>query len=125
MIRTTIIAVAALMLLTSLACAAVQTIKSTEARGLLERQRNAFLLDVRTPDEFRAARLKGAVLIPINELERRLAEVPKGRPIVVYCAVGSRSGLVASFLASKGYAEVYNVTDGIVGWYQNGYPIER
>jgi rhodanese-related sulfurtransferase len=125
MIRTTIIALAALMLLTSLACAAVQTIKSPEARSLLERQRNAFLLDVRTPDEFRAARLKGAVLIPINELERRLAEVPKGRPIVVYCAVGSRSGLVASFLAAKGYDEVYNVKDGIVGWYQNGYPIER
>lgn len=102
-----------------------QNIMSTEAKGIIDKKRNVYLLDVRTPDEYRQARLKGAVLIPINEIEKRFKEIPKNRLVVIYCAVGTRSNLVASFLASKGYEEVYNVTDGIVGWYRNGFPIER
>lgn len=110
----------------SLAIAAGQrNISSLEARALLAKHKNAFLLDVRTPDEYRQAHLKGAVLIPVSEIERRLGEVPKNRTIVVYCAVGSRSNLVAGFLAGKGYGEVYNVSDGIVGWYRNHLPIDR
>jgi rhodanese-related sulfurtransferase len=100
-------------------------VTAVQAKQLLAEKKNMVLLDVRTPDEFRQARLKGALLIPINELERRLAEIPKGRPVLVYCAVGSRSSLVARFLTARGYSEVYNMTDGIVGWYRNGYPIER
>lgn len=102
-----------------------KNIMATEARGLLTNNSNVFLLDVRTPDEYRQARLRGAVLIPINELEKRVAEIPKNKPVLVYCAVGSRSNLVAGFLTGKGYREVYNMTDGIVGWYRNGFPIDR
>ena len=96
-----------------------------QARTLLAKTKNVFLLDVRTPEEYRQAHLKGAVLIPLGEIEHRLKELPRNRTIVVYCAVGSRSNLVAGFLAGKGYGEVYNVSDGIVGWYRNGLPIER
>lgn len=65
------------------------------------------------------------MLIPIGEFERRFSEVPKSRTIVVYCAVGSRSKPVANFLTQQGYKDVYNMTDGIVGWYRNGFPIKR
>jgi rhodanese-related sulfurtransferase len=102
-----------------------RNLMSTEARKLVEQKKNLYLLDVRTQDEFRQAHLKGSVLIPINEIERRLGEVPRNRPILVLCAVGSRSNLVAGFLSSKGYGEVYNMQDGLMGWYRNGYPIER
>jgi rhodanese-related sulfurtransferase len=91
----------------------------------MEKNKNIFLLDVRTPDEFRQARLKGAVLIPLSDIERRIGEVPRNRPVMVYCAVGSRSGAAAGFLASKGYRDVYNMTDGLVGWYRRGLPLER
>ena len=102
-----------------------RNIRSSDVKSLLAKNKNAFLLDVRTPDEYRQAHLRGAVLIPVNEVERRLAEVPRNRVVVVYCAVGSRSGMAAALLAGKGYGEVYNVSDGIVGWYRNGFPIER
>lgn len=105
--------------------AGYRNIMSQEAKALIEKNRNVFLLDVRTPEEFRQARLQGAVLIPMNEMERRLAEIPKNRTVVVYCAVGSRSGVVAGFLLGKGYRDVCNLSDGIVGWYRNGYPIIR
>lgn len=104
---------------------AAQSIGSGEAKAMLAKDKKVFLLDVRTPDEYRQAHLRGATLIPINEMERRYFEVPKDRPVVVYCAVGSRSGLVADFLEKKGYTRVYNMKDGIVGWYRSGYPIDR
>jgi rhodanese-related sulfurtransferase len=122
-----IVLVVLLVLVVSLPAFAAppKNIVSTEARDLLTKNSTVFLLDVRTPDEYRQARLRGAVLIPINELEKRIAEIPKNKPVLVYCAVGSRSNLVAGFLNGKGYREVYNMTDGIVGWYRNGFPIDR
>lgn len=107
------------------AWAAEREISSREAKTLLEKNKSIYLLDVRTPQEYSQARLAGSVLIPISDFERRVNEVPKNRPILVYCAVGSRSKPVANFLARRGNAEVYNMTDGIVGWYRNGYSIIR
>jgi rhodanese-related sulfurtransferase len=107
------------------AFAGYRNISSAEAKKMIEQKKNVFLLDVRTQEENKQARLKGSVLIPINEIERRLREVPKNRPVIVFCAVGSRSGLVAGFLSGKGYSDIYNMQDGISGWYRNGYPVEK
>jgi rhodanese-related sulfurtransferase len=107
------------------ALAGAQDISSREAKALLEKNRNIFLLDVRTPQENSQARLPGSVLIPINEFEGRMKEVPKNKTILVYCAVGSRSKPVAEYLSKNGYKDVYNMTDGIVGWYRNGFQIVR
>jgi rhodanese-related sulfurtransferase len=123
--RKLVLAVTMVCLAWSVAFAAVQDISSREAKALLEKNRNIFLLDVRTPQENSQARLPGTVLIPIGEFERRMGEVPRNRPILVYCAVGARSKPVAEFLAKNGYKDVYNMTDGIVGWYRNGYPLQR
>jgi len=109
----------------SLAFAAAQDISSREAKNLLEKNKNIFLLDVRTPQENSQARLPGTVLIPINEIERRIKEVPRNKTILVYCAVGARSKPAAEFLSKNGYKDVYNMTDGLVGWYRNGFPLQR
>jgi len=100
-------------------------VTSTEAKALLAKNSKTVLLDVRTPDEYRQAHLKGALLIPLGELQRRVQEIPRGRPVLVYCAVGARSLSAAGFLASKGYRDIYNMSDGLVGWYKNGLPLER
>ncbi len=101
-----------------------RNIGSTQAKTLLDKG-TVFLLDVRTPQEYQQAHLAGAVLIPVSELERRIGEIPRNKTVLVYCAVGSRSNLVAGFLAEKGYRQVYNMSDGIVGWYRNNLPIVR
>ena len=102
-----------------------KNVVSSEIKLLMEKNKDIFLLDVRTPQEYSQGRLAGSVLIPISEFERRVREVPKNKTIVVYCAVGSRSKAVASFLSQQGYKTVYHMTDGIVGWYRNGFPIQR
>lgn len=68
----------------------------------------ALLLDVRTPDEFRASCVKGSVNIPIDEIEARVAEIPTDRPIIVYCASGARSAAVQRYLSQIGYSAVHN-----------------
>jgi len=110
----------------SLVCAAgARDITSREAKSLLEKNSRVFLLDVRTPDERRQGYIAGSTLISIDAVEKRIGEIPRNRPVLVYCAVGSRSGVVAQALARQGYGEVYNMKDGIVGWYRNGFPIQR
>ena len=120
-----VLAVILVCIVSSLALAGAQDISSREAKALLEKNRNIFLLDVRTPQENSQARLPGSVLIPINELEGRIKEVPRNKTTLVYCAVGSRSKPVAEYLSKNGYKDVYNMTDGIVGWYRNGFPLQR
>lgn len=104
---------------------AAKDITSTEAKLIMDKSKNIYLLDVRTPDERRQGYIAGSVLIPIDQVEKRIAEIPKNRPVIVYCAVGSRSRPVAQALARSGYTEVYNMRDGIFGWYRNGLPVQQ
>jgi len=113
-----------LLLLTGRAWGApVTSVMAPEAVQLLQRQPHTFLLDVRTPGEYLQLRLAGATLIPIDQFLARTREVPRDRPVLVYCAVGSRSSQVANYLVSQGYPEVYNLTGGIWGWQLRGYPV--
>lgn len=102
--------------------AEVRNLSPGEARDLLRGTPGLFILDVRTPGEYQRSRLEGARLIPIDQLSRRLAEIPGDRPILVYCAVGSRSSQVASYLDRQGVM-VYNLFGGIWGWQLGGYPV--
>ena len=94
-----------------------------EASSLIDQRKDLYLLDVRTLGEYQQVRINGAQLIPIGQLVKRLAEVPKNRPVLVYCAVGSRSAQVVNYLARKGYPELYNLYGGIYSWAQKGYPV--
>ena len=113
-----------LILLPVYANAAVaRNLSSQEAYAMVGQRGDLFLLDVRTPGEYQQARLDGARLIPIDQFAKRLAEVPKDRPVLVYCAVGSRSAQVVNYLARQGYPEIYNLYGGIYAWAQKGLPV--
>lgn len=95
-------------------------------RALLAREPGAvFLLDVRTPGEVARGRLPGSVAIPMNQVQGRLAEIPRGRKVVVVCATGARSAAVARFLGQQGYPWVANYGGGVADWARSGLPIER
>jgi molybdopterin/thiamine biosynthesis adenylyltransferase/rhodanese-related sulfurtransferase len=76
------------------------------------------LLDVREPDEFKRARIEGSMLIPLGELEDRLAEIRewKKRPIVVHCHHGGRSAKACKVLDNAGFIRVSNLVGGIEAW---------
>ena len=62
-----------------------------------------FLLDVRTPAEFAAGHVPGAVNVPVDELRGRLGELPRDRPVVAYCQVGQRGYLATRVLLQAGF----------------------
>jgi rhodanese-related sulfurtransferase len=66
------------------------------------------LVDVRTPAEFAAGHAKGAVNIPFDQIAARAAELPRDRPVVLYCRTGRRSGIAAGELRKLGFTEVYD-----------------
>jgi phage shock protein E len=68
----------------------------------------AKVVDVRSPDEFGDGSYPGAVNIPVGSLARRLSEIPKDRPVVLFCASGARSAAAARLLRQAGYADVVN-----------------
>lgn len=75
----------------------------------------AFLLDVRTPEEFADGHIEGAVNVPVQSLRERLDEVPRDRPIVVYCQSGRRSAAAAAILEQAGYEAIHDL-GGIGNW---------
>lgn len=68
----------------------------------------AFLVDVRTPEEFAAGSAKGAVNIPLNTVEQELAQFKDKEKIVVFCKSGSRSGQAKTILEQNGFENVIN-----------------
>jgi len=84
-------------------------------------------LDVRSQDGYDSGHIKGAVNIPLGELEGRLEEITTDRPIIVYCSGSScdLSGQAAEILVKNDFSQVYDVGGkGIIEWEQKGYPME-
>ncbi len=105
------------------------SVQWVDAAGLLKAQasvKRPLLVDVRTEAEWREGHLEGAVRIPHDapdlpvELTRDLSQ-----PIVVYCAVGVRSALLAKRLQGAGYTHVQNLTGGIFAWANAGLPMVK
>jgi molybdopterin/thiamine biosynthesis adenylyltransferase/rhodanese-related sulfurtransferase len=76
------------------------------------------LLDVRDPDEFERAHIGGSTLIPLSELEQRIAELDdwKDRPVVVHCHHGPRSERACELLIARGFAQAQYLDGGIEAW---------
>jgi len=89
-----------------------KNISAVQARDFLSAEPGIFLLDVRTAEEYQQIRFDGARLVSIDQLLKRIGELPKDRPILVYCAVGSRSSQFANYLAWLGSPAVYNLSGG-------------
>jgi sulfur dioxygenase len=95
------------------------------ARMLASVAPRPFLLDVRTPEEFvgELGRIAGSVLIPIDELPSRLAEVPAGQ-VVSICRSGKRASKAAGLLRAAGFGEVWVLTGGMLAWNEAKLPVE-
>jgi len=112
----------------------------SEAKQMLE-NKDVCLLDVRIENEFNAAHLKGAKLVPVKPAlgsaipyvsekeflkEVKKSGITKDKPVLVYCLSGSRSTKASEYLANNGYT-VYNMKDdtkgGIQAWIDARYSV--
>lgn len=83
---------------------------------------DALLLDVRRDDEWVAGHAPDAVHIPLAQLPDRLAEIPRGQPVVAVCHAGGRSARATVFLTQQGFA-AQNYEGGMIAWRDAGGPL--
>ena len=107
--------------------ATLARIPAIEARELAEGVARGDLaaVDVRGETEWAAGHVPGAVHIPLGYLVDRRAEVPRDRPVAVYCQSGGRSAIAASLLRALGFERVVDVRGGFAAWRAQGYPVAR
>ena len=84
----------------------------------------AYVLDVRTPQEFAEGHIASAVNLPLDQVQGRASEVPGDRPVYVICRSGSRSAQASQFLHKAG-KDIRNVGGGMNDWASAGYPLTR
>jgi phage shock protein E len=87
-------------------------------------QDGVFLLDVRTQPEWDEYHAPNTTLIPLDELERRLDELPENEEIVVVCRSGNRSQAGRDILRNNGFDQSTSMAGGLNAWRTAGYPIE-
>jgi adenylyltransferase/sulfurtransferase len=85
------------------------------------------VLDVREREEFRQGYVPGAISLPRGFLEMRVEETlpDKHKPIVAYCAGGTRSLLAGRILKELGYTDVVSMRGGFTAWKNKGLPVQE
>jgi phage shock protein E len=81
------------------------------------------VLDVRTPEEYAAGHVPGAVLIPHDQLAARLSELDRDRWVLVYCKSGRRAGIAEQLLAEEGF-DVRQMEGSWQRWLAEGRPVD-
>jgi len=111
-------------LLKQLFSAAATDLTAAAAQARLQGANPPYLLDVRQPEEYQAGHIAGAALIPLDQLDSRLDELPQGREIVCVCRSGSRSGTAVRRLKSAGFTAL-NLSGGMIAWQRAGLPVKK
>lgn len=92
-------------------------ISAAEAVNFLQQNPETVVVDVRTTSEFQSGHIPGARLIPVDEIENRLSEVPRdAKHLLVTCQGGARSAAACQMLSEKGYTNLLNMYDGMGAW---------
>ncbi len=100
-------------------------ISPTESAALIKEKKNLQLIDVRTEGEYAAGHLAGSKLIPVQEIEQRLSEIDKKKPVLLYCRTGHRSGNALKILQDHGYTQAKHMEGGITAWQAAGLPVTK
>lgn len=80
---------------------------------------NAFLIDVRTPAEYKSGHIHGATNIDFNQVENMkitFDNLDRNQPMLIYCAAGGRSNKTRFLMKEMGFKQIYELSSGLTGW---------
>ena len=105
--------------------AVVKNVTAAEFKTMMEKKKG-ILIDLRTPDEIKKGKIKGAEEIDFlaPDAETKIAALDKKKTYYIYCAGGGRSGDCAALMEKKGFKNVVNLQKGFSDWKKAGYEIE-
>ena len=96
-----------------------------KVKNVIDNKENAIILDVRTTIEYTNAHIKGSILLPVDEVLKKIVSVipEKTAVVYVYCFSGSRSITAVKQMMNLGYTNVFNMPNGILAWRKKGYKL--
>ena len=101
-------------------------IDEIDPQWVAEHVRDLQIVDVREPDEYvgEIGHIPGARLVPLGRLAECIDELDKNAPTVTICRSGGRSAQAVTLLRNTGFTKVANLAGGMLGWRENGLPVE-
>lgn len=102
-----------------------KNINTAEFQEMMK-SKEAVVLDVRTPEEVAAGAIEGSTPLDFYgaNFKQSLEAMDKNKLVLVYCAVGGRSGNAMKMMQKMGFKEVYNLSGGIRAWKSEGKPVK-
>lgn len=95
----------------------MEEMTATELKERLDRGDDLQIIDVREPNEYEAARIEGAKLIPLGQVVGRMDEIDASRETIVHCKLGGRSAKAIEALQRAGFkGRLVNLKGGITAW---------
>ena len=102
----------------------VERLSPQFAAELIASSQPPLAVDVRAPREREPKHIGGSVGMPLNHLVENLKDLPKDRPLLVYCAGGYRSSIAASLLKASGFDSVCEIAGGLAAWESANLPVQ-
>lgn len=96
--------------------APVKGLRNLQVREFKTEYKGNPLIDVREKHEFKRGHIAGAVNISLSQLKQRLGQIPKDKPVYLYCQSGMRSKQAAKILSKNGYSQMAHLSGGIMAW---------
>lgn len=103
---------------------ATPSFEITPAHAYAKYQQGTFFLDVRSQDEWNQFHISGSTLIPLDQLQNRLSELPGNEDIVVVCRSGRRSQSGVTILQQAGFSRISSLSGGLQAWTAASYPVQ-
>jgi len=128
--KTKILIPVLLLFLSTFAALEAQTkkeVNSKQANTMLQKDSKLFVLDVRTPEEFKEGHIKGAINIDIRQEDAfsKIDKLNRNAKYLVYCRTNHRSGMAVEHMTQSGFKNVYQMLDGFPGWAANKLAIQK
>jgi rhodanese-related sulfurtransferase len=104
------------------------TIGTDQAKSMIEQ--GTRVIDVRQPEEWQSGHITEATLVPINSIYTfgkalKDLNLPEDEEVIFVCRSGQRSASACEIAMVAGLKKVYNLANGMIGWSNRGYPVER
>lgn len=106
----------------------VEIIDASKVEKLRKEMPTLAVVDLRTQAEIaQTGRMEGAQIMDISgpDFEKKLGQLDKCKPVMVYCAAGGRSARAAEIMQKKGFSKIYDYTGGMSDWLAQNKPVAR
>ncbi len=110
-------------------CSSSSDLKNLDAAAFSQKvhETGVVVLDVRTPEEFMAGHIQGAINIDVEgtQFDSEITTLDKTKTYAVYCKSGRRSAIAVGKMKDTGFTQMFNLQNGVVDWQSNGLPLVR